>query len=107
MQLRFASLVVINSRWDLHPQECAHAGRTKRKPPEGGSQFKLDDLRSGDKNPVSVQQRGLTRRRSRRIDGRGGAIANTRWQRFNAAKIPSENYGATLIRSDHHSLVIS
>ena len=29
MQLRFTSLVVINSRWDLHPQECAHAGRTK------------------------------------------------------------------------------
>jgi hypothetical protein len=20
---------VINSRWDFHPQECAHAGRTK------------------------------------------------------------------------------
>jgi len=33
MQLRFASLVVINSRWDLHPQECAHAGRTKEKRP--------------------------------------------------------------------------
>ena len=33
MQLRFASLVVINSRWDLHPQECAHAGRTKPKNP--------------------------------------------------------------------------
>jgi hypothetical protein len=32
MQLRFASLVVINSRWDFHPQECAHAGRTKEKP---------------------------------------------------------------------------
>jgi hypothetical protein len=32
MQLRFASLVVINSRWDLHPQECAHAGRTKKTP---------------------------------------------------------------------------
>jgi hypothetical protein len=31
MQLRFASLVVINSRWDLHPQECAHAGRTNEK----------------------------------------------------------------------------
>jgi hypothetical protein len=31
MQLRFASLVVINSRWDFHPQECAHAGRTKEK----------------------------------------------------------------------------
>jgi hypothetical protein len=34
MQLRFASLVVINSRWDLHPQECAHAGRTKKKAPD-------------------------------------------------------------------------
>src|SRR5439155_20426517 len=32
MQLRFASLVVINSRWDLHPQECAHAGRTRKTP---------------------------------------------------------------------------
>jgi hypothetical protein len=31
MQLRFASLVVINSRWDFHPQECAHAGRTGKK----------------------------------------------------------------------------
>src|SRR6266567_4925541 len=31
MQLRFTSLVVINSRWDFHPQECAHAGRTNRK----------------------------------------------------------------------------
>ena len=36
MQLRFTSLVVINSRWDFHPQECAHAGRTNKKPPEGG-----------------------------------------------------------------------
>jgi len=36
MQLRFASLVVINSRWDLHPQECAHAGRTNKRPPGGG-----------------------------------------------------------------------
>jgi hypothetical protein len=36
MQLRFASLVVTNSRWDLHPQECAHAGRTTKRPPEGG-----------------------------------------------------------------------
>ena len=29
MQLRFTSFVVINSRRDLHPQVCAHAGRTK------------------------------------------------------------------------------
>ena len=31
MQLRFASLAVINSREDLHLQECAHAGRTKKR----------------------------------------------------------------------------
>ena len=30
MQLRFTSFVVTNLRWDLHPQECAHAGRTKK-----------------------------------------------------------------------------
>ena len=28
-QLRFASFAVINLRRDLHPQECAHAGRTQ------------------------------------------------------------------------------
>jgi hypothetical protein len=26
MQLRFTSFAVINSRWDLHPQGCAHQG---------------------------------------------------------------------------------
>ena len=31
MQLRFTSFAVINLRRDLHPQECAHAGRTKAK----------------------------------------------------------------------------
>src|ERR1700760_3383054 len=31
MQLRFASLAVLNLRWDLHPQERAHAERTKKK----------------------------------------------------------------------------
>jgi hypothetical protein len=31
MQLRFASFVVINLRRDLHPQVCAHAGRTMKK----------------------------------------------------------------------------
>ena len=30
MQLRFTSFVVINLRRDLHPQVCAHAGRTKK-----------------------------------------------------------------------------
>ena len=30
MQLRFTSFAVINSWRDLHPQECAHAGRTHK-----------------------------------------------------------------------------
>ena len=32
MQLRFASFAVINLREDLHLQECARAGRTKKIP---------------------------------------------------------------------------
>src|SRR3954454_10465638 len=34
-QLRFTSLAVVSLREDLHLQDRAHAGRTK-KPPEGG-----------------------------------------------------------------------
>ncbi|KAF1046268.1 MAG: hypothetical protein GAK35_01107 [Herbaspirillum frisingense] len=30
MQLRFTSFTVTSSWRDLHPQECAHAGRTKK-----------------------------------------------------------------------------
>ena len=30
-QLRFALLAVTNSQRDLHPQVCAHAGRTAKK----------------------------------------------------------------------------
>jgi hypothetical protein len=37
MQLRFASFAVINLRRDLHPQECARAGRTKKAPAEAGA----------------------------------------------------------------------
>ena len=36
MQLRFASFAVINLRRDLHPQECARAGRTRKRPPGWG-----------------------------------------------------------------------
>jgi len=32
MQLRFASFAVINLRRDSHPQECARAGRTGKRP---------------------------------------------------------------------------
>ena len=31
MQLRFTSFAVINLRWGFHLQECAHAGRIKKK----------------------------------------------------------------------------
>ncbi|WP_208328018.1 hypothetical protein, partial [Paraburkholderia rhizosphaerae] len=31
MQLRFTSLAMTSLWRDLHPQECAHAGRTKQK----------------------------------------------------------------------------
>ena len=30
MQLRFTLLTVTSSQQDLHPQVCAHAGRTKK-----------------------------------------------------------------------------
>ena len=41
MQLRFASFAVINSREDLHLQECARAGRTRQKARLSGP-FELD-----------------------------------------------------------------
>ena len=41
MQLRFASFVVINSRRDLHPQECARAGRTKQNATRIGVAFRF------------------------------------------------------------------
>jgi len=41
MQLRFASLVVINSRRDFHPQECVHAGRTKNPPADRRAPFSV------------------------------------------------------------------
>ena len=41
MQLRFASFAVINLRRDLHPQECAHAGRTNKKGRRSGLFYNL------------------------------------------------------------------
>jgi hypothetical protein len=40
-QLRFSSLAMTSSRWDLHPQECAHAGRTTKSPAFGGARCRL------------------------------------------------------------------
>jgi len=38
-QLRFASLAVVSSREDLHLQECARAGRTKKRRLEAGAEI--------------------------------------------------------------------
>jgi len=59
MQLRFASLVVINSRWDLHPQECAHAGRTKKKKPPSGGFWSVSLNLSISSNPQGVARTRL------------------------------------------------
>ncbi len=45
MQLRFASFAVINSREDLHPQECARAGRTRKKG-RRSAPFDVDRIRA-------------------------------------------------------------
>jgi hypothetical protein len=39
-QLRFTLLTVTSSRRDLHPQVCAHAGRTTSKEPVGSLNIK-------------------------------------------------------------------
>jgi hypothetical protein len=36
IQSRLASFAMTSSRWDSHPQECAHAGRRKERPPRDG-----------------------------------------------------------------------
>ena len=46
-QLRFTSFAVINLRRDLHPQECAHSGRTTKKGPQKGRLFCFNPLESG------------------------------------------------------------
>ena len=55
MQLRFASFAVINLRRDLHPQECAHAGRTGggRVPPAGGHERNTATRRSARATDLS------------------------------------------------------
>ena len=49
MQLRFTSFAVINLRWDFHPQECAHAGRTKRK----GATYHVTPLFTGAERGIA------------------------------------------------------
>src|SRR5690606_28860476 len=53
VQLRFTSFAVINLWRDLHPQECAHAGRTKKIPT--GNRLGFGDLvESGGIEPPSA-----------------------------------------------------
>jgi hypothetical protein len=35
MQLRFTSFAVVGLQRDLHPQDCSHAGRTKKRRHKG------------------------------------------------------------------------
>ena len=44
-QLYFASLVVTNLRRDLHPQVCAHAGRTIKNAPQGAFFYGRHEIR--------------------------------------------------------------
>ena len=58
MQLRFASFVAINLRRDLHPQECAHAERTRKKKPARSGLFpgrssRLEDQFAADAAAVN------------------------------------------------------
>ena len=53
-QLRFASFAVINLRRDLHPQECAHAGRTNKKADHRGLLF--CGCWGGEPNPRHLQE---------------------------------------------------
>ena len=52
MQLRFASLAVTSLPGDLHPQVCAHAGRTKTKNPATCAGFWLGA--SGDQADLTL-----------------------------------------------------
>ncbi len=51
VQLRFTSLAVINLRRDLHPQECAHAGRTKKSSPRSELSERCERGRSNVRSP--------------------------------------------------------
>ncbi|WP_232316963.1 hypothetical protein, partial [Candidatus Burkholderia verschuerenii] len=56
-QLRFTSLAVVNLPRDLHPQECAHAGRTKnaargRRNTSGHEVFRHGPLQLAPKSDV-------------------------------------------------------
>ncbi|WP_208325239.1 hypothetical protein, partial [Neorhizobium sp. R1-B] len=50
-QLRFTSLAMTSLRWDFHPQECAHAGRTTEIPAASAagirSSFKTPNGKTG------------------------------------------------------------
>jgi len=53
MQLRFALLTVTSSQRDLHPQVCAHAGRTKQKPPLRLAQRWFEGTTQGSRRAAS------------------------------------------------------
>lgn len=64
MQLRFASLAVINSWRDLHPQVCARAGRTPKKPHRLAGLFPNRGRANSAVVHVDVELQPLARRRA-------------------------------------------
>jgi hypothetical protein len=45
--LHFSSLAMTSLRWDLHPQERAHAGHTTKKPGSKAGLISLAEAKSG------------------------------------------------------------
>ena len=58
-QLYFASLVVTNLRRDLHPQVCAHAGRTTKKPTKHRRLFNLVAREGFELRPLGYEPNEL------------------------------------------------
>ena len=69
MQLRFTSLAVINLRRDLHPQECAHAGRTqKTKGPQRGPIVCVPEIGTSSGSLLYVVRDFIYRRSVEKLD---------------------------------------
>ena len=79
-QLRFASFAVIILRRDLHPQECAHAGRTSKRPvPKNWPKCLILWWASGESNPAPTdyESAALTRHELEARDG---------WRQFSLSR---------------------
>ena len=112
MQLRFTSFAVINLRRDFHPQECAHAGRTKkraRRPHPGARVRKAAMLRmfqaivTSDHSPsTALRPRSRNCRKPMTVAGKRGALLKS-WnfsdrRRHALRQAVSPSYTSTIAR---------